>query len=77
MITTTTLRLVELLLLMIVPAGFSYFLAKYKGRNVALWTTLGLIPALNLVFLVYLVFATSLRLETKTDMGNSSLEFRE
>ena len=61
-------RLILMLLVwMIIPAGLAYFLAKDKGRNVALWTFLGAIPALNLVFLLYFVSAANLRLESKLD----------
>jgi hypothetical protein len=52
---------------MLVPAVLSYFLAKHKGRNVGLWTVLGLIPFLNLVLLLYFILAMNLRSEAKLD----------
>ena len=64
---TNMMQLIFLLLVMCVPAGLSYFLAKDKGRNVGKWTVLGLIPFLNLIFLLYLISATNLRLEGKLD----------
>jgi len=62
------------LFLIIVPAGLSYFLAKDKGRNIGLWTALGLIPFLNLVFLLFFLSATNLRLEAKLDRIITSLD---
>ena len=64
---TSVMRFIMLLLLMLVPAGLSYFIAKDKGRNVGLWTVLGLIPFLNWMCLLYFVSATNLRLEGKLD----------
>jgi hypothetical protein len=45
----------------------AYLLAKEKGRNVAVWTLLGLIPFLNLGFIWFFVGAANLRLERKID----------
>ncbi len=42
-------------------------LAKEKGKNITLWTILGLIPAVNLYSLVYLLGAPSKVLEGKMD----------
>jgi len=68
MITATNMmQLIFLLFVMCVPAGLAYFLAKDKGRNVGKWTVLGLIPFLNLIFLLYFISATNLRLEGKLD----------
>lgn len=64
---TNLMQLILLLFVMCVPAGLSYFLAKDKGRNVIKWTVLGLIPFLNLIFLLYFISATNLRLEGKLD----------
>ncbi len=71
---TSVLRLIVLLLVMCVPAGLAYFLAKDKGRNVGLWTILGFIPFLNLIFLLYFISATNLRLEGKLDRIISKLD---
>ena len=65
MITMNTFRFILLLVLIFVPAGLSHFLAKHKGRNVGLWTVLGLIPWLNLVFLFCLILAKNLGPEAK------------
>ena len=45
----------------------AYMLAKEKGRNVALWTMLGLIPACNIILIFYFAGATNLRVEKKID----------
>jgi len=42
-------------------------LAKEKGKNVTLWTILGLIPGINVYSLLYLVGASSTILEGKID----------
>lgn len=48
--------------------GFvSYKLAKEKGRNVALWTILGMLPFVNIWFIAFFIGATNLRLEKKID----------
>lgn len=62
---TNLLQLIILLFITLIPSVLAFFLAKDKGRNVALWTVLGLIPFLNLVFLLYFLSATNLRLEDK------------
>lgn len=74
MLDMSTFRFILVLLLMFVPAGLSYFLAKHKGRNVGLWTVLGLIPFLNLAFLLYFILATNLRQEAKLDRTISNLD---
>lgn len=74
---TNMLQLIVMLLMMCVPAGLSYFMAKDKGRNVGLWTGLGFIPFLNLVFLLYFISATNLRLEAKLDKIIANLGVRE
>ena len=45
----------------------SYKLAKDKGRNVALWTILGVIPVLNLWCLPFFIGAANLRLEARIE----------
>jgi len=42
-------------------------LAKEKGKNVSLWTILGLIPVINIYSLLYLFGASSTILEGKID----------
>ena len=64
---TFILQITGLLLFMCVPGALSYFLAKNKGRNAGLWTVLGLIPFLNLIFLLYFIFAKDLRREAKLE----------
>ncbi len=56
------------LLLMTLPLGIvSHLLAKDKGRNVSLWTILGLIPLVNYFCILYFMGASNLRLEKKVD----------
>lgn len=52
----------------------AYFLAKDKGRNVALWTILGLIPGVNFVALWLFIGASNLRMERKLDELLSRLQ---
>ena len=42
-------------------------LAKEKGKNITLWTILGLVPAVNFYSLLYLLGAPSKVLEEKMD----------
>lgn len=58
------LPLMIISLLIAVPA---HLLAKDKGRNVTLWTLLGLLPIANYVCMFYFVGASNLRLEKKLD----------
>ena len=44
-----------------------FLLARDKGRNVALWTVLGMIPVVNFFCIWYFVGAANLRLERKID----------
>ncbi len=56
------------LLLISLAAGLvAYLLAKEKGRNVPLWTILGLIPVVNLAAMWFFAGATNLRVEQKLD----------
>jgi hypothetical protein len=52
-------------------------MAKDKGRNVGWWTVLGLIPGLNLLFLLFLIAATNLRLEGQLERIIALLEATE
>lgn len=45
----------------------AFLLAKDKGRNVPLWTILGLIPIVNFACMWFFVGAANLRLERKID----------
>jgi len=75
MITATNLlQIIVLLFITFIPSALAFYLAKDKGRNVALWTVLGLVPFLNLVFLLYFLAATNLRLEDKLDRIISKLD---
>lgn len=44
-----------------------YMLAKDKGRNVAKWTLLALIPLVGMFAMPYFIGAANLRLEEKID----------
>jgi hypothetical protein len=55
------------LLISILFAVVAHFLAKDKGRNVALWTVLGMIPIVNFLCVWYFVGASNLRVEKKID----------
>lgn len=43
----------------------SYKLSKRKGRNVILWTALGLIPVVNFASILFLIGASDLALDRK------------
>ena len=45
----------------------AYLLARDKGRNVILWTVLGVVPVVNFVCIWFFVGAANLRLERKVD----------
>ena len=45
----------------------AYLLARDKGRNVILWTVLGVVPVVNFVCIWFVVGAANLRLERKVD----------
>lgn len=56
------------LFLLTIPISFiCHRLAKEKKKNVALWTTLGIIPVVNYFVLFYLVGSANLVLEDKLD----------
>ena len=63
-ILVTFLPLIFMSLLMAVSA---YLLAKEKGRNVALWTILALIPIVNFACIWFFIGASNLKLERKLD----------
>lgn len=55
-------------LLFLIGSGLvGYFLAKEKGRNVTLWTILGLLPGINIFALWYFIGASNWKLEQKID----------
>lgn len=45
----------------------AFLLAKEKGRNVVLWTVLGIVPGVNFFCIWFFVGAANLRLERKID----------
>jgi hypothetical protein len=61
------MQLVPLVVLSAVLGVQSHFLAKEKGRNVALWTLLGALPFINFVCIWFFVGAANLKLERKVD----------
>lgn len=61
------LGLVPLIIFAIPAAVVANLLAREKGRNVALWTVLGVIPIVGLFSLWYFVGAANLRIERKLD----------
>jgi hypothetical protein len=65
--TSGLLAFVPLILISVLIAIPAHFLAKDKGRNVPLWTILGLIPLVNYVCMFFFVGASNLRLEKKID----------
>jgi len=70
----TFMSFVPLLLLSAVLGVSAHLLAKDKGRNVVLWTVLGVIPIVNMVCAWYFVGASNLRLERKIDKLLEALE---
>ena len=58
---------VPIILTTIVFGLMMHFLAKDKGRNVVLWTILGLIPFLNFFVVWFLIGLSNLRFEKKLD----------
>ena len=61
------LGLVPLIIFAIPAAVVANLLAREKGRNVTLWTVLGVIPIVGLFSLWYFVGAANLRIERKLD----------
>lgn len=56
-----------LIFISVLMAVSAYLLAKEKGRNVALWTILALIPVVNFACIWFFIGATNLKLERKID----------
>ena len=65
-------------LILTIPLVFiCHRLAKEKGKNVTLWTVLGIIPVVNYFALAYLVGAANTLLEKKVDRLLSLLEKKD
>lgn len=65
-------------LIMTLPIVFiCHRLAKEKGKNVTLWTVLGIIPVVNYFALAYLVGSVNALLEKKVDRLLSLLEKKD
>lgn len=58
---------VPFLLFSIPAAAVAFALSRQKGRNVVLWTLLGIIPMVNIFTTWFLVGATNLILDEKID----------
>jgi hypothetical protein len=61
------IQILPLLLVSVIFALITYFLAKKKGRNLAVWTIVGAIPFVNTYAVVALICLPTLRLERKVD----------
>ncbi|WP_198972833.1 hypothetical protein [Xylophilus sp. ASV27] len=59
--------LLPLLLTSAVMGVTAFLLARDKGRNVTLWTVLGLIPFVNFLCFSFFIGAANLRAERKLD----------
>ncbi len=70
----TFLSLIPYFIVSSMMAVSAYFLAKDKGRPVALWTVLALIPFVNFIFMSYAMGASNLRLEQKIDQLLTALQ---
>jgi len=56
------------LIIMTLPMGvIAHLLAKEKGRNVTLWTILGIIPMINFFTIWFFIGAANLKIERKLD----------
>ena len=58
---------IPLIIISLVIGVTSSMLAREKGRNVALWTVVGLIPFVNIPAFWFFVGAANLRTEHKLD----------
>jgi uncharacterized membrane protein len=58
-------QFLPLTILCIIVGSIANCIAREKGRNVTLWTILGLIPFLNIFLIWYFIGATNLKLESK------------
>ena len=61
------MSLLPLLFMAVIFGVVAHMLAKEKGRNVVLWTVLGIIPIVNIFCIWFFVGAANLRLEKKID----------
>jgi len=61
------LSLLPLLLMSAFMGVTAFLLARDKGRNVVLWTVLGIIPFVNFLCITYFIGAANLRAERKLD----------
>ena len=66
-VSNVLLQFIPLGLLSICTTVLAYLLARDKGRNVKLWTVVGLIPGVNFFALSYFIGASNLRMERKLD----------
>jgi len=63
----TVQQFLPIIIISIILMFICHNLAKEKGKNVTLWTILGLIPGINIYSLLYLFGASSTILERKID----------
>ena len=70
------LAFLPLIIMSLGIAVASHLLARDKGRNVTLWTILGLIPLLNFAFIWFFIGASNLRVERKLDELLSRVQSR-
>jgi len=61
------IQLMPLLLMSLAFGTVAHKLAKEKGRNVGLWTVLGLIPFVNFFTVPFFIGAANLHLERELD----------
>lgn len=57
------IQFVPLLLLSVLVGVLAYLLAKEKGRNIPLWTIIGLIPFINFIAVSFFIGAANLKQE--------------
>jgi len=61
------LQFVPFVVLSLLFGIVAFLLARDKGRNVTLWTILGILPMVNFICIWYFVGASNVRLERKVD----------
>jgi len=66
--TSAILSFVPFLILSSMLGVVAFLLAREKGRNVPLWTILGIIPFINFACVCFFIGAANLRLERKLDL---------
>lgn len=71
------ISLVPLILATIPIVVICHRLAKEKGKDVTLWTILGIIPLVNYFALFYLIGTVNAHLERKVDQVLSLLEKKD